>query len=46
MNGVRARDERGTNDVRNVELAFATCPWPDADMFIGHTYREGVTVGL
>src|SRR5579859_7674894 len=46
MNSVSSRDERGADDVGNIEVAFAACSWPDTDMFVGQAHRKRIAISF
>ena len=46
MNGISAGNQRGTDNIRNIQIAFAARARPDTDTFICHTHRQRIAVGL
>src|SRR5450759_203865 len=46
MNGVGAGNERGANNVWDVEITFTACCRPDTDMFISLMYGERLAISF
>ena len=46
MDRLRAADERGRHDRRDVEVALTRGGRPDADRLVGEVHRKAVRIGL